>query len=1258
MRHLRTCLMIGASAITAATLGQTARADSAPPAKWLPNVSVSAQGGDDLSGAKITGFDPIWQDLNSLVYARLGFGTLTHDDLIANVGMGYRTEQSTGWITGVYGGFDFTRTRDSHSFSQASVGAEAMNADWDFRANGYFTVGKEATDLQGSNGLFLQGTRIALLQGQLAAYTGVDGEIGYRVFNTDDIDVRLFAGGFTFGTGGKGRNTLARSLNVGASSISGPVGRAEIELYNLHEFGIDLFGPQSRLTISGQVSHDDVRGTQGFAGISLQIALGDQGSDEDQDELDRRMVDPVRRQDQVLVEKTFANPEPVILSNGHITSAPTNTIYYVDNTVGAGTYADPTTLHDATQRGQPGLNQFVVVTDRSGPTLDATGTTVKSGETITGPGVFTVTGAVSGRSVTHDFAPHSGPVTLAATTPNAIVVQSNTNLYGITITGSFTNAIYGHNVTGVHLSGITIDGGGVGQNGVYFHDDDGTSTNVTVDNSIITGVTQDGIKLTLDNATGTTAAATANLTNLNVTAGQFGVTETASASGGSNETTYLGVHNSTLTGGTTGLSTTGSSAVGSSLTELVTVDPTHISGGYFGFLFNATSYGGTLDQSIALDQVYVSGTRFGGIVIGAEAENNGTVLQNVTMSKVTTSGGDYGIELSVGASSGHATQSALMSQVTASGALYDNIRLGASANTGGTAHQYTTLQNSTLSGAHYYNLFATTYANTSGVTQQNLTLNTVTATGALGDNIRLSASTYGGTANQLDTLTSVTANGSVHGAGLEAHAGGTSGSVLQQLVFTNLTASGNGNSDGIDIVATTSGAAVTQQLTINGAVLENNEAGLYMTAFGLYAGTVSQAAHIDQLTANYNIFSGMQIASEARGYGFGPTAHPGYATQTVVATNSTFSHNGVYGVEVLTEALSGSSEAKSNVYMTASHVDANGGIGVLVNADNAGSGTHVYQYFSFEGVAGNQASVNGNGNDGLRIIASAVDAATVQYVALTQTTVSGNHADGVFVHAAVYSALSPSTVYQYVYLDQAYVAHSTGFGVHATEQAQGSQGLAGQFIYIGNSTITENHAGGIKASQHEYTGALGAEIVYVVGDNITNNHGAGVWMSATSESLSTGVQALVFGSRGAAPSTITGNTYGIYVWQTASSGSTTNQFDIVYGVDLSHNEAFGFDAKVAYTDASSTGRQTNEINDSTINYNHDGVELYSFGPGANQASYLGSNEIAHNTVFGVYGVAAIGSYQYIGVYTFGNNVHNNGTNYLFNSSGGSTQVVH
>ena len=82
------------------------------------------------------------------------------------------------------------------------------------------------------------------------------------------------------------------------------------------------------------------------------------------------MIDPVRRSDNVLTAWDYNKPEPVVMYGPHMRSQQTNTLLYVDNSAGLGSYADPTTLHDSTTRTTVGSedygNSFIVITDKQG----------------------------------------------------------------------------------------------------------------------------------------------------------------------------------------------------------------------------------------------------------------------------------------------------------------------------------------------------------------------------------------------------------------------------------------------------------------------------------------------------------------------------------------------------------------------------------------------------------------------------------------------------------------------------------------------------------------------------------------------------------------------------------------------------------------------------------------------------------------------------------------------------------------------------
>ena len=204
---LKSKLLIGAVGFAAASVGNAAfAADDAaqapatpPPAPntWSAYASAGGGLGDGYAQGRVDIFVPAWQNLDSLAFFNIGIGTATRQDVFSNANLGYRTKVSPDWILGGYVGFDTSKTtHGDHTFNQFTAGAEAMSADWDARINAY--LANSGIKGNGQYQLAIQNTSISILQSQEAAFSGFDGEVGYRVFNTDDTDLRVFVGGFSF----------------------------------------------------------------------------------------------------------------------------------------------------------------------------------------------------------------------------------------------------------------------------------------------------------------------------------------------------------------------------------------------------------------------------------------------------------------------------------------------------------------------------------------------------------------------------------------------------------------------------------------------------------------------------------------------------------------------------------------------------------------------------------------------------------------------------------------------------------------------------------------------------------------------------------------------------------------------------------------------------------------------------------------------------------------------------------------------------
>ncbi len=874
--HFKSKLLIGAASLAAAGVSTAAAAGAAPtdsPDKWLPYATVGGQVGDQVTGAQVHMFVPVWQDLDSLLFVRFGAGTQTRDHEIANFGLGYRTYVAPDWILGLYGGIDSARTKYSHTFWQGSVGAELMSADWDVRINGYMATKDAVKDIAGKYALYVHDTRIAVLQGQEGAYSGFDGEVGYRVFAGDNLDLRVFAGGFSFSRADARARSLGQSFDFAFPDIAGPMGRAELDLYD-----IDALGTQSRITITGQISHDDVRGTSGYVGASLQIPLGAGWGQGGQalDELDRRMVDPVRRQDNVLTEWQYSKPEPVIIYNGKITSQPTNTVYYVsDSTTGTGSYADPTTLDDAV--GRSAHNQFVVVTDLGGPVVSS-GAVIHAGETIVGGGhTFNVVGTHSSRVFSHTFAPGSGTPTLtpASAGGNIITLRDNANIYDLNFGGDFGAAIYGHAVTGVEISNVNIDGSGGGQYGIQLVQVTSQDLDVHISNSTISDVAVDGVSLTTNVSDGGTSNQSLEITNSTIT-----------GSGGSN----------------VGVSTTVSG--GSTVNQSVLIDPTVISGGGYGVYLYDYVDGGALNQAVSLSDVTFTGQTYGGVSIAATALNSGTIDQTISLDNVTVTASPAPISISgYGGYGGSVTQQIDMTNVTATGA----------------------------TGSSDIGVSAT--ASYAGSVTQTGTWSNVTATTAYHDGVTLTAyATYGGTAIQSFDIAGLTATGNANSGlaiwGVAADAYGYYGpSVVAQYVsVTDSTITGNGIGILANSLANGGYAATLQDLYVGNSTIGGNSTGIYGVTAAIVNGSTQQNVTLVGDTIDGNTADGAFFAA----VGF----YGGFAAQTVGVYNSSLSNNGQDGLSLTAIGLSGGNvEQNLNLYYSVLDNNARSGLAVSTTRD-------------------------------------------------------------------------------------------------------------------------------------------------------------------------------------------------------------------------------------------------------------------------------------------------------------------------------------
>jgi len=359
----KTKLLVGVAA--AALVADDARAEDK---KWDAHIDLGGRVGADRQSGEVEIFVPILQNMDSLLFgnARGKFGS--EGDLEGNFGLGFRTQVNGDWILGANAFFDILESENDNVFIQGGVGLEALTEDWDFRANGYFPESDAKSVAGGSGMVVITGSTIQLLGMEERALWGFDGEVGYRLpffGDSEDFEIRVFGGGFYFDADG-------------VQEIAGPRGRVEARIYDL-----DFLSEGSRLTIGGEVTHDDVRGTEGFGSAHIRIPLqffGNGGSK--LTGLDRRMVDRIVRDHDIITNVGYGDPEDVFVENGDV---PVYTILFADGAGGGdGTYGDPDTLSGA--RGSAGNDPAILVLDGASGGYTTSNIYLYDGQSLIGGG--------------------------------------------------------------------------------------------------------------------------------------------------------------------------------------------------------------------------------------------------------------------------------------------------------------------------------------------------------------------------------------------------------------------------------------------------------------------------------------------------------------------------------------------------------------------------------------------------------------------------------------------------------------------------------------------------------------------------------------------------------------------------------------------------------------------------------------------------------------------------------------------------------
>jgi hypothetical protein len=418
-------------------------ATAAEPEKWGAHLDFEGRWGNARSLGDAGLFAPLWQNQTALLFTDIRGRFDSQDGREGNFGLGYRQMLANGWNLGVYGYYDLRRSEFGNTFNQATLGVEALSADWDLRANVYapFGTGNKQIGVAGGGNPFVDfanGTIQIVTPGsyQLVerALTGFDGEIGWRapVFDVEALtQVRLYGGGFYFDGGGVTRD------------IAGPRGRIE--------FSIDDVAGASgaRLTLGAEVQYDDVRGTQGFALARVRVPLQAEKTAPRLSAQERRMTERVVR-DVDIVTGTGRGAQ-----KAEIREAAVNT--WNNQTVTDVAQVSPTSIVDLqAQLDALGAGSIVIL---NGAPVVFGRTTVKPGQTLIGGGTtLELRGALTDTAV--DFrAPGAAGNLSGATFSNPVVeLAAGSVVGGLTIGNSGTIGSPNHAIQAVNADGAVVFG--------------------------------------------------------------------------------------------------------------------------------------------------------------------------------------------------------------------------------------------------------------------------------------------------------------------------------------------------------------------------------------------------------------------------------------------------------------------------------------------------------------------------------------------------------------------------------------------------------------------------------------------------------------------------------------------------------------------------------------------------------------------------------------------------------------------------------
>lgn len=207
---------------------------------------------------------PILQWDNRVLLTQVG---QEYNDFLTNTSLdfAYRQinhNQSAMW--GVYGGFDYQKSKKENHFSHLSAGAEFRTERWHTYSNVYVPISKAVNEADfhewelqpttDGNGFH----HVMQKQGQEKAMLGVDGAVGFTFL--PKYNARFYLGGYHY-----------QASDV--KSVTGPRATIEIDMYNSVQTGAKQSFLE-RVTFQGVAQYDNINRDDLYAGITFVFNIG------------------------------------------------------------------------------------------------------------------------------------------------------------------------------------------------------------------------------------------------------------------------------------------------------------------------------------------------------------------------------------------------------------------------------------------------------------------------------------------------------------------------------------------------------------------------------------------------------------------------------------------------------------------------------------------------------------------------------------------------------------------------------------------------------------------------------------------------------------------------------------------------------------------------------------------------------------------------------------------------------------------------